>query len=360
MTPHDQYCGNKRSRRADKRTRMNLHADMAKKNDIGSSNENRRNRDQQIGATHFTLPSGYVCRRCLVRFPDGNAFDSRRVGHLAHLFGSLIVKKFGYIFGRRIDRIKRRLVVQKLVVDVADQISKNPFKVHEITEQAYGIQLFAFHVYAHAIVVSVRVLALAFVTAQRVPSGKCLFYADFKHSFWADRPGLARMLALARCLHEALNFSDVPAEAVFRQRFNENFTILHALDAVIEDGQHAAICSRPNQPAETLFQGQHRFGNLIFRKRVPAVVSERPYARRHNRIGWNGKRQAVDDHTRKLPAGYVHTLPETRGCEKHRIGGRAETFQQGHARRSSLKKHGKPDSLTYELENLIHLGIASE
>src|SRR5437879_4435296 len=168
------------------------------------------------------------------------------------------------------------------------------------------------------------------------------------------------MLALARRLHEALNFSDVPAEAVFRQRFDENFTILHALDAVIDDGQHAAICSRANQPAEALFQRQNGFWNLIFGKGVTAFVSEGAYTCGHNGISGNGKWQAIDDHTRKLLAGYVHALPETGSREKYRIRRRAEAFQQGHPRCCPLKKHRKPNPRTNELENLIHLAVARE
>jgi hypothetical protein len=185
VTPHDQYCGNKRGRCAEKRTQANLHADMAKQNHIGNANESRRNHNQQIGATHLTQPSRYERRGRLVRFPDGNALDSRGIGHLAHLFGSLIIEKFGDVLGRRIDRIKRRLVVQEFVVDVIDQISQDPFEVHEIKEQAYGIELFAFDIYADAVIMAVRILALPFVTTQGVPSRKRLFYADFKHSIWA-------------------------------------------------------------------------------------------------------------------------------------------------------------------------------
>ena len=38
-----------------------------------------------------------------------------------------------------------------------------------------------------------------------------------------------------------MNFSDVPGEAVLRQRFDKNFTILHALNAVVQNGQNTAI-----------------------------------------------------------------------------------------------------------------------
>ena len=69
------------------------------------------------------------------------------------------------------------------MVDVVDQISEDPFEVHEIKEQAYGIELFAFDVYADAVIVAVGILALASIPSQRVSGRKCLFYADFKHRF---------------------------------------------------------------------------------------------------------------------------------------------------------------------------------
>ena len=53
------------------------------------------------------------------------------------------------------------------------------------------------HRHAHAIVVAVRILALAPVTAQGVSCGKCLFYADLKHDRFDGQPaGRARALAL--------------------------------------------------------------------------------------------------------------------------------------------------------------------
>jgi hypothetical protein len=160
---------------------MNLHADMAKKNHIGNANENRRDRNQQVGAAHVRLPSRYVRRGRLIGFPHGNAFDFRRIGQLAHLSGGLFIKKLSDIFGRRIDRVKGRLIVQKFVVDVADQISQDSLEVPEIKKQTYGIELLTFDLHAHAIIVAVRILTFAFVPTQRVPGGKRFFDADFKH-----------------------------------------------------------------------------------------------------------------------------------------------------------------------------------
>jgi hypothetical protein len=137
------------------------------------------------------------------------------------------------------------------MVHIGDEIAQDPFEVREIKEEAYRIEPFTFDVYAHAIVVAMGILALAFVPAQGVSGRKCFFHADFKHEFWLiGRPG--GNTRLARRPHETLDFGDVPREAIFRQRFNENSTILHALDTVIEDGQHAAIGSRANQPAKAL------------------------------------------------------------------------------------------------------------
>ena len=228
-----------------------MHAEIAKNNDVTNANQSRGNRDQQIGATHLTIQSGHIGCRSDVSFPDLNSLNSRGIGHLAHLFGSFLVKKLGDIFSGRINRIERRLIVQELMVDVGDEIPQDPLEVHEIKKEAYGIELFAFDFHTYAIVVAVGILTLAPIPSQGVSGRECLFYADFKHRFWADRPA-RRVFALARRLHEALNFSDVPGEAVLRQRFNKNLTILHTLDAVIEDGEYTAVGSRANQPAETL------------------------------------------------------------------------------------------------------------
>ena len=169
---------------------------------------------------------------------------------MAHLFGGLIMQKLGDIFSRWIDRVEGSLVIQELVIDVANEISQDPLEVREIKEQAYRIKLFAFNFNTHAIVMTVRILALALVSAQGVSGRKCLFHADLKH-FLAVRPARWE-IRLTRRLHKALNFSDVPGEAILRQRFDKNFTILHALDTVIENGQHAAVSSRAYQPAEAL------------------------------------------------------------------------------------------------------------
>jgi len=136
------------------------------------------------------------------------------------------------------------------VVQAADDLANHPLQFRKVAKQPDGIELRAFDGHPNAVIMSVHVFTLTAIAAERVPGRKCLFHADLKH-FLADRP--ARWgIRLTRRLHEALNFSDVPAEAVFRQRFDKNFTIMHALDTVIENGQHAAVSSRAYQPAEAL------------------------------------------------------------------------------------------------------------
>lgn len=108
---------------------------------------------------------------------------------MAHLFGGLIMQKLGDIFSRWIDRVEGSLVIQELVIDVANEISQDPLEVREIKEQAYRIKLFAFNFNTHAIVMTVRIFALALVSAQGVSGRKCLFHADLKHFWLFGRPG---------------------------------------------------------------------------------------------------------------------------------------------------------------------------
>ena len=106
---------------------------------------------------------------------------------MAHLFGGLIMQKLGDIFSGWIDRVEGSLVIQELVIDIANEIPQNPLEVREIKEQAYRIKLLAFKFNTHAIVMTVRILTLALVPAQGVSGGKRLFYADLKHNRWLGR-----------------------------------------------------------------------------------------------------------------------------------------------------------------------------
>ena len=98
------------------------------------------------------------------------------------------MEKLGQIFRRRIHRVKRRLIVQKFVVEPLDHFAQHPLQVREIVEQPDRIQLRPFQRHPHPVIVPVRIFALALVPAQRVPGRKCLFHADFKHAHPAGDP----------------------------------------------------------------------------------------------------------------------------------------------------------------------------
>ena len=53
-------------------------------------------------------------------------------GAWLHLPGRLVVEKLGHVFGRRIDGVEGRLIVQEFVVHAADQVSQDVFQVSEI------------------------------------------------------------------------------------------------------------------------------------------------------------------------------------------------------------------------------------
>src|SRR6202171_2577840 len=78
--------------------------------------------------------------------------------------------------------------------------------------------------------------------------------------------------SLIRFLHETFDCGDVPGGRVRRKRFQEDFTILHALDTVIEDGEHAAVGARADESAKALLQRQDRLRHLIFREGVAAIL----------------------------------------------------------------------------------------
>src|ERR1039458_1334811 len=87
-------------------------------------------------------------------------------------------------------------------------------------------------------------------------------------------------------LHEAFHFLNVTRDGIIGKRRNKDFTILHALDAVIENREHAAVSARTDQSSESLLQRENRFRNLIFTECVAAFFLQRANAR--------GAREAVE------------------------------------------------------------------
>src|ERR1700722_366289 len=112
-------------------------------------------------------------------------------------------------------------------------------------------------------------------------------------------------------LHEAFYFPNVTRDGIIGKRRDKDFTILHALDAVIQNRQHSAVSARANQSSESLLQREHRFRHLIFAERVAPFFLQSFHARGYDGITGHVKRKTIHDYARKLIAGNVHTLPET-------------------------------------------------
>src|ERR1700676_2747474 len=114
------------------------------------------------------------------------------------------------------------------MIQSAHDLAHDALQFREIHQQTNVIQLRSFERDAHAVIMPVHVFTLAPVSAQRVTGGKCFFYADFKHgSSNCARKDSAYLLSF----EEARSVSRTMRNTVVRQRFQENFTIGHALDA---------------------------------------------------------------------------------------------------------------------------------
>src|SRR5215469_1960119 len=99
----------------------------------------------------------------------------------------------------------------------------------------------------------------------------------------------AQQPLLRMIFHEAGYFGELLCSGVIRQRLEKNSTILHPLNPVIEDRQNAAVRFRANQPAEALFERQHRLRNLVLPEGVAAVFLQSTHPRGHNRITRHGE-----------------------------------------------------------------------
>ena len=67
------------------------------------------------------------------------------------------------------------------MVEPPHHFANDLFHLHEVHKQANRVELRPFHGHAHPVIVTMRILALAFVAAQGMPGGKRLFHAHLKH-----------------------------------------------------------------------------------------------------------------------------------------------------------------------------------
>src|SRR6266496_670623 len=108
-------------------------------------------------------------------------------------------------------------------------------------------------------------------------------------------------------LEPLLDLSQIRRPAVIRQALHKHSAVLLFQDAIIEQRQQAAIVQRTNQPAEALFQRDHRRRDLIIEKRIAAALINSFDTRCDNWIRGNRKRKPVDNHTAELLTLYIYS-----------------------------------------------------
>src|SRR5260370_1629468 len=134
------------------------------------------------------LGPGPVLRPACIRFPQNDVRHARTRRQLLQLPRDLIVKIFCHVFRRRVDGLERFEIVHELMVEPPHDLADHLLEPREVHQEPDRIQLRPFERHAHAIIVSVHILALASVSAQGVTCRKSLFYADLKHCSpkWRD------------------------------------------------------------------------------------------------------------------------------------------------------------------------------
>src|SRR5258708_35196412 len=127
------------------------------------------------------LGPGPVLRPACIRFPQNDVRNARALRQTLQLPRHLIVKILRHIFRRRIHGLEGFEVVHGLMVEPADDLANHMLELREVHQKPDRIELRPFEGHAHAIIMSVHVLALASVSAQGMSCRKGLFYADLKH-----------------------------------------------------------------------------------------------------------------------------------------------------------------------------------
>jgi hypothetical protein len=94
----------------------------------------------------------------------------------------LVVKVFGKIFRRRIDRGERFDLVDHLVIETLNDVPHHFAQVFEIKKQARLIQFGSRQGHANLVVVTMRILALALVISQVVTCRERIFDRNFEHA----------------------------------------------------------------------------------------------------------------------------------------------------------------------------------
>src|SRR5215469_13904437 len=92
-----------------------------------------------------------------------------------------IVKIFRQVLGGRVDHREGLDVVDHLMIETLDDMPHDLAQILEIKEQTSFVEFGSGQRNANFVVMAVRVLALAFIVAQVVSRGKCVFNGYFEH-----------------------------------------------------------------------------------------------------------------------------------------------------------------------------------
>src|SRR5271154_687860 len=136
---------------------------------------------------------------------------------------------------------------------------------------------------------------------------------------------------------EALHVRDVLGLAVGWQRVEEDAAVALALNARVEQHQHAAIGERADEASEALLEGNDGGGDLVVEEGLTAGGLDGLHAGLDDGVGGHGEGQAVDDDGRELLALHVDALPEAGGAEEHGVRRVTELLQQDVARCGSVE-----------------------
>src|SRR5258708_6152365 len=171
------------------------------------------------------------------------------------------------------------------MVEPGHDLANHMLELREVHQKPGRVELRPFKGHANAVIMTVHVLALASVSAQGMSCRKGLFYADLKHvspklrySFAAGLPGswpsgaTCRMgpqpLGTALHIKKPGDIGQFVRHPESWQRLQENFTIGHALEAGIQQREHAPVGLRSNQTPKSLLQRKHPLRHPKFRPPV--------------------------------------------------------------------------------------------
>src|SRR5436190_6914421 len=112
-----------------------------------------------------------------------------------------------------------------------------------------------------------------------------------------------------------LNISQFARDPHSGQALQKISSVGFCTNARIENGDHAAVSAAADQTADPLFKRDHCLWYRIIAERTASIFIDKSRPCGDYRVGRDGERQLVDDHTRELVALHVDALPETGRCE---------------------------------------------